>query len=164
PAAGGEQHGGRVRVGRHGLGRDRYRARRLLMVRSRPGGLLPRRGGGGDMSWASAEDTLAMTGVQVTEDLLAQAQGVIDVFSGVTEGAEQEISARNRRLLRSAVAYQAAWMVGQIDVMTRTDVSQLRQDGSEFTAAHPDSLVLAPLAKRCLDRLSWRGARSRRVR
>ena len=116
------------------------------------------------MPWATEAETLALTGVTVTPPVLAQAQGVIDVFSGVIESAEDEVSARNLRLLRYATAYQAAWMTSQIDVTSRTDVSQLDQDGASFTLGHPDALVLAPLAKRCLDRLSWRGPRARRVR
>lgn len=115
------------------------------------------------MPWASAGETALLTGVSVDSAVLAQAQGVIDVFSGVVEEQAEHISARNLRLLKSAVAYQAAWMAGQIDVTTRVDVAELDQDGTRMKVSDPDALVLAPLAKRCLDRLTWRGPRSSRV-
>jgi hypothetical protein len=109
------------------------------------------------MPWATVEETVTLTGVTVSSGTLAQAQGVLDLFSGVTEDVDAEqLSTRDRRLLRQACAYQAAWMHGQIDVPTRTDVSQLNQDGLSFTVANPDALVLAPLARRALAQLSWR--------
>lgn len=114
------------------------------------------------MAWATPAETLSLTGVSAGVDQIAQAQGVIEVLSGFTLSTPS-ITGRNARLLKSAVAYQAAWMVGQVDVTTRTDVSQSSQDGASFTLAHPDALILAPLARRCLDRLMTRRARSARV-
>ena len=115
------------------------------------------------MTWATAAETLALTGVSVTTTQLAQAQGIIDVFSGVVEDAVDDLTVRDRRLLRYATAYQAAWMTQQIDVTSRTDVSSLDQDGITVTLANQDALVLAPLAVRCLKRLSWLGSRSVQV-
>lgn len=115
------------------------------------------------MAWASVFEVLELTGVTVTIAQLDYAQGVIDLFSGVTEDAWANLSGRNLRLLNAATAYQAVWMAAQVDVITRTDVSELDQDGVKFTPAHQDALLLAPLAKRCLDRLSWHGARTLRV-
>lgn len=111
-------------------------------------------------SWTSEAQVLELTGATVTSAHLTQAQGVIDIYSGITLDYTDEINLRNRRLLAAATAYQAAWMVRQIDVTTRTDVSKLNQEGVQFDLAHEDALLLAPLAKRCLDRLSWRGSGS----
>src|SRR5690606_10421827 len=86
---------------------------------------------------------------------LAQAQGVIELYAGISEGNSAELSAANARMLKAAVAYQAAWMAGQIDVTTRTDVAQLQQDGATFTPPRQDPLRLAALARRAARRLSW---------
>lgn len=111
------------------------------------------------MAWATTSEVLALTGVTVEDATLSQAQGVIDLVSGVTEDVE-DLSTRDTRLLRAAVAYQAAWMHGQVDVMTRSEVSALEQDGVKVTPTDADALILAPLARRALAGLSW----NRRVR
>lgn len=111
-------------------------------------------------AWATEADVLALTGVTVTADALAHAHGVIDVFSGATEDDTDNLSARDLRLLEMAAAYQAAWMSTQIDSTGRMEVQRLVQDGAEITPAFPDSMVLAPLARRCLAQLSWRGTRT----
>lgn len=114
------------------------------------------------MAWADVTYTENITGVVVSESQLAQAQAVIELFSGVTES--YALSGRDGRHLRMAVAYQAAWMKGQIDVTTRTDVSSVTQDEMSFQYANPDAPVLAPLARAALKRLSWKGTRSTLVR
>jgi uncharacterized iron-regulated membrane protein len=114
------------------------------------------------MAWATEAETLALTGVTVSTSVLAQAQGVIELFSGMTEDNTTELAGANARMLRVAVAYQAAWMTSQIDVTSRTDVAQFEQDGARFTAGGADALILAPLARRALDRLSWLRRRSAR--
>ena len=115
------------------------------------------------MAWATEAETLALTGVTVSAALLAQAQGVIELFAGITEANDSELTAANIRMLRVAVAYQAAWMDGQIDVTTRTDVAQVQQDGATVKPLGADALILAPLARRALDRLSWLRKRSMRT-
>lgn len=115
-------------------------------------------------TWASTADVLAYTGATVTDAQIAVSQGLIDIYAQVTPDTTDPISERDLRLLKQALAYQTVWQVNQIDVMTRTDVSSVNQDNMQFTPAGPESLILAPLAKRCLDRLSWRKPRSLRVR
>lgn len=115
-------------------------------------------------TWATTADVLEYTGTTVTDAQITQAQGVIDIISGVTPDGDDVISTRDQRLLKQALAYQTVWMVNQIDVFTRTDVDSLTQDGLQIAPGNDDALILAPLAKRCLDRLSWRKARSLRVR
>lgn len=110
------------------------------------------------MSWATVAETANITGRTVTDATVTQAQFQIELFSGVTE--EYAIPRRDLRHLKLAVAYQAAWLAGQIDVSTRTDVSQFTQDEMSATYAHEDAVVLAPLAQRALRRLSWKGSRS----
>lgn len=114
-------------------------------------------------TWADAVDVFELTGVSVTPDKLTQAQGVMDIYSGVVIEAQANLRARDRRLLRMATAYQAAWQAAQVDVTSRTEVKDLHQDGVWITPAGEDSLFLAPLARRCLGQLSWKRARSVRT-
>lgn len=112
------------------------------------------------MAWATAAEALALTGRTVTDEQVAQAQAVIELFADVTQDADADQSAKTLRLLNRAVSWQAAWMATQIDVDARVDVTTLSQDGTSTTFAGDDAQVLAPLAKRCLDRLPWKRSRS----
>lgn len=116
-------------------------------------------------TWATVEDVLAVTGVTVTSDVLTQAQGVIDIVSNmsVDQAVDLRISARDLRWLGMALCYQAAWQSNQVDVITRTDVTGVTQEGMQFSPANDTALILSPLAKRCLDRISWRRPRSIRL-
>lgn len=114
------------------------------------------------MSWASEAEVLALTGVEATEAQISQAQGVIDLFSGVVEGVE-DLSVRDTRLLRMATAYQAVWMASQIDVLSRTTVHRIDQDGAVIWVDEPNDFILAPLAKRALAQLSWNKRTGTRV-
>lgn len=114
------------------------------------------------MSWATVEQVTEITGVTVSEAVLTQAQFNIELFSGVDES--YLIKARDQRYLRMATAYQAAWLKGQIDVMTRTDVSDVTQDEMSLRYANAEAPVLAPLARQAIKRLSWKVSRSVMVR
>jgi hypothetical protein len=110
------------------------------------------------MTWASGADVTALTGVPADDVLLNQAQALIELVVGRTEAqATAELSARDLEWLRRGVAYQAAWVAGQPDLFTRLEVQRLAQDGmsADFLS---DSLTLAPMARRVLRNLSWRGA------
>ncbi|MFB7111731.1 hypothetical protein [Streptomyces sp. NPDC056291] len=117
-------------------------------------------------TWATTADVLDITGVTVTEAQLTRAQHVIDMVSGRTYDIHDLLVAENRRRdlywLKLAVAYQAAWMIAQPDMFTRMNVTRVDQDMSEAEMG-ASALVLAPLARRALNRLSWRGTRSLQV-
>jgi hypothetical protein len=109
------------------------------------------------MSWATEADVVALTGTPADAVKLAQAQAAVELYLGRTEAlGSAEMSARDLDWLRRGVAYQAAWMASQPDLFTRLEVEQLAQDGMSTVFA-PDGLVLAPLARRVLLRLSWMG-------
>lgn len=112
------------------------------------------------MPWATEAETLTLTGVSVDAGQLAQAQGVVELFAGITEANSTDLSASNDRMLRAAVAYQAAWTASQVDVTGRMEVSSVNQDGVSVTPGNGVDLVLAPLAKRALARLSWHRTRA----
>lgn len=117
------------------------------------------------MTWATTEDVTTYTGATATSAQLAQAQALVEVFADTTEDASDtgNISAKNLRLLKLAVAYQAAWITAHPDQFTNMDLTQVQQDGLIATFTHHNAGVLAPMAKRCIDRLSWRRIRSLRI-
>lgn len=107
-------------------------------------------------TWCTATDVENKTGVVVTEAQLLRAQGVIETFVDIDPNDPGEhLSTRDRNRLLSATAYQAGWMFEQIALEQRTDVESLTQDGQSWRYANPDAVVLGPLAKRNIDRLSW---------
>jgi hypothetical protein len=118
------------------------------------------------MAWATTAETLAYTRITVAQEEIDAAQAMIELFADVTEASSDagNISPKNLRLLKLAVAYQAAWMTSQPDLFTRTDVGLMTQDGISFTSPHANSSILAPMAKRAIDRLSWKRNRNQRIR
>lgn len=111
-------------------------------------------------SWGTLELTKRLTGVEVTEDDLFKAQAIIELFSGVTIDASDNdlISGRNLRLITWATCYQAAFVKDRPDLFTASDMSSWSQDGVSASPANENAALLAPLALRCLRRLSWRTA------
>lgn len=116
------------------------------------------------MAWATAAETLTYTGITVTDAEVEQAQAMVEMFADVTEDANANMSSKNLRLLKMAVAYQAAWITEHPDVFTHVDVSTMLQDGLQFVSGHENAFVLAPMARRAIARLSWRRNRSIKVR
>lgn len=107
--------------------------------------------------WATVADVLTYTGVTVEQDEVTRAQALIEIFTNTTTESSDAglVSSRNLRLLKQAVSYQAAWMTEHPDVFTNLDTTSFSQDGMSASQAHANAHILAPLAKRCLDRLSW---------
>ncbi|MEU7416708.1 hypothetical protein [Streptomyces antibioticus] len=117
------------------------------------------------MTWATTSDVITYTGINATAAQVEQAQGVIELFADVTEQASDDglISEKNLRLLKQAVAYQAAWITQHPDAFTNVDLTSFNQDQVSGQLRHDNALILAPLAKRCIDRLSWRRNRGLRI-
>lgn len=121
------------------------------------------------MAWVTDEDVHDVTGREASPASLATAQVMIELFAGTTEIASDngDISSRNLRLLKQAVAFQAVWLDAHPDVLDAMDVEGVSQDGLSAQYADANAHLLAPLATRCLRRLSWkqqiRVGRSRRV-
>lgn len=113
------------------------------------------------MPWATTQDVTDLTGKTVDAATLSQAQAIIELMVSRTEAVPLDtIGLRDQNWLRQAVAYQAAWIPANPDLFTRTEVITLLQDGVEARDLPSDSLVLAPLARRALKRLSWKKTRS----
>jgi len=107
--------------------------------------------------WATPADVLDKTGVDVSLQDVKIAQEIVSLFAETTTAASDAglIASRNLRLLNRAVCWQAAWMPEHPDVFTNVDVTSFSQDGMSAQQAHANAHLLAPLAKRCIDRLSW---------
>jgi hypothetical protein len=109
------------------------------------------------MSWATGADVVALTGKPADEEKIQIAQAHIELFIGRTEAlGSAEMNARDLEWLKRAVAYQATWLEGQADIDTRLNLTQMAQDGQQATF-QGDALVLAPLAKLAIGKLSWMG-------
>lgn len=111
------------------------------------------------MAWA----TLAEVGdypspVEVTQAHLDLAQDMIEILAGTTELASDDgmISSRNLRLLNRAVIYQAIFVANHPELLIAHDVSNASSDGINATYRTADAQLYAPLATRCVNRLSWR--------
>lgn len=109
------------------------------------------------MAWATVTDVSTITGSTVDAGQLARATSLIELAVGRTED-NTFIPARDLRWLKRAVAYQAAWMLAQPDLLTKADVKSSSQDGA--WQVYKGGQLLAPLAKKCLKKLTWRGNRS----
>src|SRR5687768_3330046 len=110
------------------------------------------------MAWATDDDVVTITGREATQESLAAAQVIVEIFSGTTELASDDelISSRNLRFLKNAVAFQAVWLDAHPDVLDAMDVEGVSQDGLNAQYANANAHLLAPLANRCIARLSWR--------
>ncbi|WP_030344769.1 hypothetical protein [Streptomyces sp. NRRL S-1022] len=114
-------------------------------------------------AWCAAQDVIDATGVSVTDQQLAQAQAAIEVFSNRVYPDTERMRSRDLYWLGRAVAYQAAWLAGQFGLETRLDATQIQQDQVSTTLTG-DGLVLAPMAKRALQRVSWMRSRTVHIR
>lgn len=115
-------------------------------------------------AWASITETQAYTGISVGQDNLDAAQFMVELFADVVYGQTASISTKNLRLLKMAVAYQAAWMTDHPDLFTHVDVSSINQDGIFYVQKHDNAYLLAPMARRALARLSWKRNRNIKIR
>lgn len=115
-------------------------------------------------AWATIPETLAYTRINVEQEDLDSAQMMIELFADVVYGQTANINTKNMRLLKMAVAYQAAWMTQHPDLFTHTDIQSINQDGIFYVHQHENSYLLAPMARRAIKRLSWNRTKNIRVR
>jgi hypothetical protein len=112
-------------------------------------------------TWATAADVLSLTGTgDATMAELTMANAIVELISGrlYTEAAERT-GRRDHEWMRRAVAYQVPWMRAQPDLFERLDLSTM--DGLKVEQM---GLLLAPLSKAAINKLSWRRSRSLHVR
>lgn len=111
--------------------------------------------------WATPEDVQNITRKQVTEDNIAVAQEIVALYAGVDPELDLNpdlsiISSANRSKLIRAVAWESVWAAAHPDLLETMDVQGVSQDGLSATYASEAAHFLAPLAARCIRRLSWK--------
>jgi hypothetical protein len=110
--------------------------------------------------FASITDVQTITGVIVTDVDRNTAANVIEMLTGlIEEVARTDISDRDRYWLKLATAYQTAFVAATPDFRERLAVSSYSDSGQSMTLMDRDAHILAPLARRAIKRLSWRGPR-----
>lgn len=115
-------------------------------------------------AWATIADVSSVTGATVSQSQLDQANAVIELHAGkIYTLASANTGTRDTEWMRRACCYQAAWMLAQPDMFQRIDMSQMTQE-SRAVGLKDHALVMAPLAKRALARVSWLRSRSLHVR
>jgi hypothetical protein len=112
------------------------------------------------MSWATPAEVMTITRRQVAQDVVDSAQAIIELHVDRTEDDTPEISARDLRWLKQAVAWQAAWLPDQPGFTSRSVVTNVSQESQSTTFAHEQAVVLAPLAIVAIRKLSWRKSRT----
>jgi hypothetical protein len=110
-------------------------------------------------TWATVVDVTTITQKTPTQEQLDGAESVIAIHCNRVPG-DFTPSTRDAFYLKSAVVWQAAWMMSKPAVEARESVSQVTQDGMEVVNDGHSASVLAPLAKRSLKNLSWMAGRS----
>lgn len=120
-------------------------------------------GSGPRVCWATAADVIHLTGSVVSEQIVLQANAAVEVVAGRTWllGSDRTGKA-DKEWMRRAVSYQAAWLLEQPDAFQRMDLLNLSAGGRGGTLT-PTGVVLAPMARWALRRVSWLRSRSVRV-
>lgn len=111
-------------------------------------------------AWVTEVEASEITAVTVTAAQIAAAHPIIEIFTNISTAASANLKPNDLKMIRYAEAYQARWMPTRPDFGSEVDVDRLSQDGISFVKDGPDSMILAPLAKRCIHKLSWMRSRS----
>ncbi len=115
-------------------------------------------------TWAQIADVLALTGVTVTQQQLAMANAVVELYARRTYAlAASKTGFRDLEWMKRAVAYEAVWITAQPDMFVRLDVTGIAE-GRKNVGLKEDALMLSPLARKALSRVSWMKTRSIHVR
>jgi hypothetical protein len=112
------------------------------------------------MAWATIQEVEDITGVEVTPTELATASGIIELFSNRPVALADRMSARQRRLLRTATAWVSKQIHDDPTVFDNAgEVVSGSQDGVSFTyaAGSVPGVPLHPFAIRALMSLTHYG-------
>lgn len=109
----------------------------------------------------TAAQVKTLLDVDVTEVNLTEAHMDVDRVAGIDLDEQDQVNGlrpRDLKLLRWAVAYQAAWRSTQIDMHARLDVVEISGSTSDGSVKARDELTLqlAPLCRANLERISWK--------
>jgi hypothetical protein len=124
-------------------------------------------------------DVLNITGQVVTAAQVQLAGSIIDLFTGRpysfnwTDPSSQtvidynwfeNVGATDSYYLNLAVVYQTVWMVQQPDLYTRLELDSVQTMRSPIKLNNDNALMIGPLARKALSRVSWLRSRALHVR
>lgn len=109
--------------------------------------------------WVTDQDVFDITRKEVSAETIPVAQEIVALEAAINVETDLDngvVSSANVSLLRRAVAWQAVWLEAHPDALETMDVQGVSQDGLSAQYASESAHFLAPLATRCIRRLSWR--------
>jgi hypothetical protein len=124
-------------------------------------------------------DVLNITGQTVTLQQVQYAGSVIDLFTGrpytfewtdpgsqdtITYNWFENVGATDTYYLNLAVVYQVVWMQQQPDMYSRLDLDSIQTMRAPIRLKNGNALMLGPLARKALARVSWLRSRAIHVR
>lgn len=130
-------------------------------------------------TWATAADVLNITGQNVTDAQVQYSGSIVDLFTGRpysfqwTEPSSQEtitynwwenVGASDTYYLKLAVVYQVLWVQQQPDLYTRLELDSIQTMRAPIKLNNDNGLMLGPLARKALSRVSWLRSRALHVR
>lgn len=130
-------------------------------------------------TWATQTDVLNITGQTVTAAQVQYAGSIIDLFTGrpysfqwtdpsslevLTYNWWENVGATDMHFLNLAVVYQTLWMVQQPDLYTRLDLDSIQTMRAPIKLNSDNALMIGPLVKKALSRVSWLRSRALHVR
>lgn len=122
------------------------------------------------MAYCTPSDVLVHTGVSTDADTIVIAQSMIELFTNRTEPASGSVDVSDRDLywLKLATCYQVAFMESNTNLFTQGNIKQISQGDLMMTfsgsgAGSALTSLVAPLARKALERCTWTRVRSVRV-
>lgn len=110
-----------------------------------------------DKIFATTIKVHEITGCEVDDELISQAQAIVEVVSGRPETAVTNLA--DRAWLEYAVCWQAAYMSSNTHVFEQANVKRVEQDRSMVEFG--DQLyAVSPLVIQAVKRVSWNRSRS----
>jgi hypothetical protein len=124
------------------------------------------------MNWGvTPQHVKDKTDIEVDVIDVSMAVSTVEIYSNRTEAVSGNISARDLHWIRTAILWQAAWLIQQPDYTGRQNANQIHQDGVlvnygpiPSVEGREYAITLAPLAARAIKNLSWKASRSIRTR
>jgi len=130
-------------------------------------------------TWATATDVLNITGITVTNAQVSIAGSIVDLFTGRpysfswTDPSSEEViqynwfenvGATDTYYLNLAVVFQTVWMQQQPDLYTRLELDSIQTMRAPIKLNNDNALMIGPLARKALSRVSWLRSRALHVR
>lgn len=113
------------------------------------------------VSWGvTPTDVQNVTGASATAADIAMSDSIVTIVANRSAAASGGMSARDIMWVQHAICWQARWVEGQPDLLSRNQFDLLTQDGLSVQTRAQWAKYLAPLAARALRNLSSKGART----